>query len=98
MTSLEKGHGVFAIRYPHTLSNLLAPTPSLNLPLWEVAGASHGKGKKVAVLGVGPLGLDLMRNCSRTAMKAPFINPLYLFPLDLEGVESLLSCQTRLCL
>lgn len=94
LTSLEKGHGVFAIRYPHTLSNLLAPTPSLNLPYGKWRELLPAKGKKVAVLGVGPLGLELYEKLLENGYEGAFINPLYLFPMDLVGVESLLSCQT----
>ena len=90
-TSLEKGHGVFAIRYPHTLMNLLAPTPKLVLPYgkWRSLASANGS---MAVLGVGPLGLDLYEALERHGYPGRFINPLYLFPLDLDGVNSLLSC------
>jgi 1-deoxy-D-xylulose-5-phosphate synthase len=53
LTSLEKGHGVFAIRYPHTLSNLLAPTPSLNLPYGSGGSFSRLRGRKSRFLALG---------------------------------------------
>src|SRR5574344_330030 len=90
-TSLQKGHGVFAIRYPHTLSNLLAPTPSLSLPYGKWRQLLKEKGGDTVTLGVGPLGLELYEKLVQNGYQGAFINPLYLFPLDLEGVKSLLK-------
>jgi 1-deoxy-D-xylulose-5-phosphate synthase len=90
-TSLEKGHGVFAIRYAHTLMNLLAPTPTLKLPFGKWRDLTPNCSGDTAVLGIGPLGLDLYEELQRHGYTGRFINPLYLFPLDLEGVQSLLK-------
>ncbi len=90
-TSLEKGHGVFAIRYPHTLSNLLAPTPELKLPYGKWRTLSPVQAGKPAVLALGPFGLDLYEQLSSRHFQGSFINPLFLFPLDEDGIASLLT-------
>lgn len=91
--SLEKGRGVFAIRYPHTLMNLLAPIPSLSLPYGKWRDLTPTSSAEVAVLGIGPLGLDLYEALLRGGYKGRFINPLYLFPLDAESAKSLLNAK-----
>jgi len=89
--SLEAGHGVFAIRYPHTLSNLLAPTPELKLPYGKWRTLTMADAGEPVVLGVGPLGLDLYEKLEEKHFHGGFINPLFLFPLDVESSKRLLS-------
>jgi len=43
------------------------------------------------VLGVGPLGLDLYEKLEEKHFHGGFINPLFLFPLDVESSKRLLS-------
>jgi 1-deoxy-D-xylulose-5-phosphate synthase len=78
--SLEKGHGVCAIRYPHTLMNLLAPTPELHLKKGKWRLLAPDKGGDIAVLGIGPLGLELYEKLEEAGFEGSFINPLIPFP------------------
>jgi 1-deoxy-D-xylulose-5-phosphate synthase len=91
-TSLEKGHGVFAIRYPHCLTNQLAAVPNLSLPYGSWRFITPIKAGKPAVVAVGPNGLSLMDKLGEAKFDGALINPLYLNPLLEENVKAILPC------
>jgi deoxyxylulose-5-phosphate synthase len=91
-TSLEKGHGVFAIRYPHCLTNELAAVPNLVLPYGAWRVISPVKPGKPAVIAVGPNGLMLMEKLGEAKYGGALINPLYLNPILDENVKMILPC------
>ncbi len=86
--SLEKGHGVFAIRYPHEVmrkEEKEAEEAPLEYGKWIrrkeiIAGGTN-------VIAVGPLGHELFESVK--GMEIGFIDPVYLSPLDDEALDAL---------
>ncbi len=90
-TSLESGHGVFAIRYPHTLTSELASIPKLKLPYGKSRFVQIVKKELPSIVAVGPKGLALMEKLQENNFQGGLVNPLYLCPIDSSMVESLLD-------
>jgi len=89
--SLEKGHGVFAIRYPHQLLNTLESVPELRLPYGKWRFLSPVEKGKPSIIAVGPEGLSLMQRLQSAGFQGGLINPLFLNPLDEEAIAQLVS-------
>jgi len=90
--SVSNPHGVFAIRYPHCLTEM--PTqmhPSkVEFGKWlSLRDSSSG----CYVLGVGPLGHKLYERLEKQNSEWGFINPLFLNPLDEECLRRLINCR-----
>jgi 1-deoxy-D-xylulose-5-phosphate synthase len=89
--SLKKGHGVMAIRYPHTLSSEFTPIPSLKLSFLKWRFLNAPKAGKPAVIAVGPNGLQFIDQLKEKGFEGTFVNPLFLNPIDSESLDQILS-------
>ncbi len=90
LQSLEKGHGVYAIRYPHEIMRAEEKEASKD----EIVFGKWIKRKEIVeggtnILGVGPLGHELYTNIKDKPVG--FIDPVFLSPLDEETLNELLS-------
>lgn len=78
--SLEKGHGIYAIRYPHTLTKKLDAIPDISLDFlrWVNLRAPQKGGN--CLIAVGPRGGELLEKCltlpNLGLVKALFLNPI----------------------
>jgi deoxyxylulose-5-phosphate synthase len=88
--SLEKGHGVFAIRYPHQLLNTLETMPSLTLSFGKWRFLSEPKAGLPTIIAVGPEGWELMERLRSSSFEGGLVNPLFLNPIDPEGLRRIL--------
>ena len=91
--SLEKGHGVLAIRYPHHLTPLAQKDEKEELPFgrWRFLSPLKAGGK--AVIALGPNGHELFNLLEEKSYDAAFINPLFLNPIDPADVEAILGAK-----
>ena len=91
--SLEKGHGVFAIRYPNAWvnrPNSEATTDSFDYGQWKIMTPIQND--KSVILAVGPRGEELFKKLRQDGYQANFVRPLFLIPLDEKTLEPFLSC------
>lgn len=88
--SLEKGHGVFAIRYPHSLNTVKENTApeSIHFLKWKFLGEI--KENRPAIIAVGPHGHELFELLQKAGFDGTLINPLFLNPIDEESVKKIL--------
>jgi 1-deoxy-D-xylulose-5-phosphate synthase len=87
--SLGKGHGVYAIRYPHALVSIMTPVPEIELPFlrWRfLTPISEGQ---PAVVAVGPEGSLLIEKLRNAGFAGSLINPLFLNPVPIEEAAKL---------
>ena len=92
-SSFEKGHGVFGIRYPHSLMDETMETFKESAPL------QFGKSiirKEIVenglnVVAVGPLGFSLFEQIKD--WQIGFVDPVFLNPIDDSMVEKLSNSQ-----
>lgn len=92
--SLKENHGIFGIRYPHCLTSI---------PKKQLGNAQIEFGKWIPfrkaqdgryVLGVGPLGHELLLRLEKADSPWGFINPLFQIPLDEESLRTLLNARS----
>ncbi len=90
--SMEKGRGVYAIRYPHEImrkEEKEAVEPPLRYGKWIRRKEIVEGG--VNVVAVGPLGHELYTKAKN--MGIGFIDPLFLVPLDEETIDELMKSE-----
>lgn len=89
--SMEKGHGVFAIRYLGVFEDLkeTEKREKLDFLKWKIV--QKGNNKKQAVLALGPHGKELFDKLIQAGYDGTLINPLFLNPFDEETFHKLLS-------
>lgn len=89
--SFVKGHGVFGIRYPHSLMSVEQQNyiEKEKLNFGEPIIRREAKQFGVNVVAVGPLGFDLFQKTKD--LEIGFIDPLYLNPISDALVEPLLK-------
>ena len=85
-----KDHGVFAIRLSRELVPEKEEIVFPDLPFLHFLPLRINKGKKV-VLGIGPAGRVLYKKIEEADLPIDFIDPVYLYPILDESVESLLG-------
>lgn len=84
-------HGVFCIRYPREYVSSEHDVQTIDLPFgrWRVLKKSAKK--KAVVVAVGPNCLVLKDLMEKQGVDATLIDPIYLNPIDLNGVNDLLQ-------
>ncbi|MCR4562206.1 MAG: 1-deoxy-D-xylulose-5-phosphate synthase [Bacilli bacterium] len=87
--SLEKGHGVFAIRYPHELMKEPTIEEPLNLPFGRMRFLQKVDDAEESFVGVGQLGEEVMNELIVKGYKGNLVDPIYLNPLNKEDVKVL---------
>jgi 1-deoxy-D-xylulose-5-phosphate synthase len=86
--SLSETHGVFAIRYPHSLTAVpeRMGTSAIEFGKWlSIKKAENG----CYVLGVGPMGHALCERLRKENSPWGFVNPLFLYPLEQNAIRDL---------
>ena len=88
--SMEKGHGVFAIRYLGVFENLkeTEKREKLEFLRWKIV--QKGNHKKQAILALGPHGKELFDKLIQSGYDGTLVNPLFLNPLDQKIFQKLL--------
>jgi 1-deoxy-D-xylulose-5-phosphate synthase len=87
--SFEKGHGVFAIRYPHTLMEPEMMGGKAGITFGEPIKKQDVIEGKPAIVAVGPLGETLYERLK--GQDIGFIDPVFLTPISDSLVSSLLK-------
>lgn len=88
--SLEKGHGVFAIRYPHEMMSGQERNyqeQDISFGKWIVRNSIRNGGTNI--VSVGPLGFRLYEKIKD--LDVGFIDAIFLSPLDMDRLSQLLS-------
>ena len=91
--SLEKGHGVFAIRYPNAWTknpNGEVKSDIFDFGDWKVLTPIQND--KSVILAVGPKGEQLFSKLLLDGYQANFVRPLFLNPIDEKTLEKFLVC------
>lgn len=89
-TSIEDGHGVFAIRYPR--ANLVNGEKIENIPVIPIGKWLKIKeGNKTAIVGIGPEVRKLLKLANRNNSDITIYDAVYLSPMDKEVVDELLA-------
>jgi 1-deoxy-D-xylulose-5-phosphate synthase len=83
--------GIFAIRYPHVLTNIIEPIEPLKLDFQKARPIVGNPQAKVAFVGVGPMGQSVYESLAALQKNVAYLNPLFLHPLDEEAFKGLLS-------
>lgn len=87
--SMEKGHGIVGIRYPHTLTkDNEQPISSIKMEHW--IKLSKGNSEE-AVVAVGPRGRELLNELKAKGFEGKMIQALRLLPISEEDVKELTS-------
>ncbi len=82
------GHGVFAIRYPREFfSSKGEEVKKIPYGTWK----TELLGKETAIISVGPVTVNLKDALVKEDKKVTLYNAIYLRPMDMQKVESLLS-------
>ena len=90
--SLEKGHGVFAIRYPRDFVEEGMPLETISdLQYLRFRYERRTSSKKIAVLAVGPMEKKLLDLVEKAYLDVEIIDPVYLQPLQMDNLLPLLS-------
>ncbi len=88
--SLEKGHGVFAIRYPHEMMSGQERNyqeQNISFGKWIIRNSIRNGGTNI--VSVGPLGFRLYEKAKD--LDVGFIDAIFLSPLDMDCLSRLLS-------
>lgn len=88
--SLEKGHGVFAIRYPHEMMSGQERNyqeQDVSFGKWIVRNSIRNGGMNI--VSVGPLGFRLYEKTKD--FDVGFVDAIFLSPLDMDCLSQLLS-------
>lgn len=89
-TSIEDGHGVFAIRFPR--ENLTNGDKIQNVPVIPIGKWLKIKeGKKTAIVGVGPEVRKLLKLAEENNSDVTIYDAVYLSPMDKEAISELLT-------
>ncbi len=80
--SLEKGHGVMAIRYCGAFETnaISQEIEEIRSPEWKIA--YRGKNKDLAIIAVGPHGKELFAKLKENSFDGLLVNALFQNPLD----------------
>lgn len=84
--SMEKGNGITAIRYPHTLMPKKECIETIEIKPW--ISVSEGTSKE-AVIVVGPKGRDLLYKLQENGYGGKLIQAFKLLPIDLSNAKTL---------
>ena len=83
-------HGVFAIRYPREFFSLKAEdVKKIPYGSWKVE--REGKTRKVAIVSVGPITVDLKKKLEELHLDASLFNAIYVKPMDESKIHELLN-------
>ena len=91
--SYEEEHGVFAIRYPHVLSDATQKKEPMHLTYGKWLIERECKENDVALIAVGPLGKELNATLKKESKDVVYVNPLFLNPIDQECLDDLLKAK-----
>lgn len=89
--SMEKGHGIFAIRYPNSFENIKEITENDNVEFLKWKIIKQSSNKKLAILATGPNGKTLFDKLIKENIDAMLINPIFLNPISEEIYSNLLK-------
>lgn len=88
--SLKEGHGVFAIRYPHSQTKKCDDKGAV-LPYGKWLFEDFNESRGTVLIGVGELGRNLHLLLKQEGIEINYIDAVYLFPLDIEGIKRILE-------
>ncbi len=95
--SMEKGHGVFAIRYPSSYEEINDANHGEKIEFGKWKFVKRSEDKNCAIIAVGPNGKTLFDKLIKDDIDVTMINPLFLNPLDEQALSELLSYKKIVC-
>lgn len=94
---MEKGHGVFAIRYPSSYEEINDVNHGEKIEFGKWKFVKRSEDKNCAIIAVGPNGKTLFDKLIKDDIDVTMINPLFLNPLDEQALSELLSYKKIVC-